>query len=92
MAEELNERKEFHKFIKELENTFDKRLFSSKQLQERYCLLPSSNKDHLNPDELLEYIKEALDKFFPGSDFDEKLIDNNKIIAGKSKFPIRVLA
>lgn len=90
IAEKLKEEKEFQKFINELENTFKKRLFSSKEMQERYCLL--SNSEHFNPDQLLEYIKEMLDKFFPENKFNHILIENKKIIDGKSNFPIRVLA
>jgi hypothetical protein len=59
-------------------------------MQERYCLL--SNSEHFNPDQLLEYIKEMLDKFFPENKFNHILIENKKIIDGKSNFPIRVLA
>ncbi|MCX6822909.1 MAG: DNA cytosine methyltransferase [candidate division SR1 bacterium] len=90
IEEKMREKKEFQIFIKELETTFKKNLFSSKEMQERYCLL--SNSSHFHPDQLLEYIKEMLDKFFPENKFNKVLIDNKNIINGKSNFPIRVLA
>gem|GEM_PF-6559704 len=60
-------------------------------MQERYCLI-SKSKEHFHPDDLLEYIKEMVDKFFPENKFNKKLIENKNIINGKSNFPIRVLA
>lgn len=90
MAEKLKEKKEFKEFVKELEKTFEKNLFSSKEMQERYCLLSDSK--HFHPDQLLEYIKESLDKFFPENKFNDVLIENKNIIKNKSSFPIRVLA
>lgn len=80
----------FNKFSEELDKFYAKRLNSHKEMQMKYCLL--SDSEHLGPDELLEGIKEILDRYYPEEEYDGELIENgDKLKIPKNDIPVRII-
>jgi len=88
--DEVKNYENFNKFENELEKIYDNRIYSSEEMQNKFCLLSDSN--HFSPDELVENIKEVLDDVYPDKKYNTKVIENGELIQiGKKELPVRIL-
>lgn len=88
--EEIESYDNFNKFDKELDKFYNDKLWSPEEMQMKFCLL--SNSKHLNPDELLEGIKEILNKIYPEKQYNGALIENGEQLKiNKTEIPVRII-
>ncbi|MBM3200654.1 hypothetical protein FJZ53_06970, partial [Candidatus Woesearchaeota archaeon] len=81
----------FKKFKSKVNRTFDGKLPDAETFQKMFC---ERKKRGNTPENVLEKIKEIVDKHYPEKRFQETMLDNSSrtISIDKDKIPIRVLA